>query len=157
MPLNSEGGGYFTGVDGSKKGESAAIFADGTVITDTMAKSTTPKKPRKKKELPVKENKKSAQSSEVQKIEPEKLLEDLLPSGFNAIVSEKLESGKAWHFPYSNTYMVNKDDWNMFLTQITAIVGEARKSESLELNTIKPSDDPALGPLMGLMGDIFSA
>jgi hypothetical protein len=107
--------------------------------------------------LPVKETKKPTVNNEVKKIEPEKLLEDLLPSGFNAIVSEKLESGKAWHFPYSNTYMVSKDDWNMFLTQITAIANEARKSESLELNTIKPSDDPALGPLMGLMGDIFSA
>ena len=157
MPLNADGGGYFTGVDGSKKGESAAIFSDGSVVTDTMAKAMTPEKPRRKKELPVKETKKPTVNNEVKKIEPEKLLEDLLPSGFNAIVSEKLESGKAWHFPYSNTYMVSKDDWNMFLTQITAIANEARKSESLELNTIKPSDDPALGPLMGLMGDIFSA
>ena len=157
MPLNADGGGYFTGVDGSKRGESAAIYADGTVVTDSMIRARASKKPRKKQELPTKETKNLAVNNEVKKIEPEKLLEDLLPSGFNAIVSEKLESGKAWHFPYSNTYMVNKDDWNMFLTQITAIVNEARKSESLELNTIKPSDDPALGPLIGLMGDIFSS
>lgn len=157
MPLNADGGGYFTGVDGSKKGESAAIFSDGSVVTDTMAKAMTPENPRREKALPVKKAKKPTVNNEVKKIEPEKLLEDLLPSGFNAIVSEKLESGKAWHFPYSNTYMVSKEDWSVFLTQVIALITEANKTESLELNTIKPSDDPALGPLMGLMGDIFSA
>ena len=147
------------GVRDGAKDESCAITEGGRVITDSMANmearinSTKEVKAIKVEYKEVKQD----SNSGVQKIEPEKLLEDLLPSGFNAIVSEKLESGKAWHFPYSNTYMINKDDWNMFLTQITAIVNEARKSESLELNAIKPSDDPALGPLIGLMGDIFSA
>ena len=164
MPLNADGGGYFTGVDGSKKGESAAIFSDGSVVTDTMAKAMTPEKPRREKASPKNSRSMLAPkarspkgSSEVQKIEPEKLLEDLLPSGFNAIVSDKLESGKAWHFPYSNTYMVNKEDWQMFLTQLTAIINEARKTETITLNTISPSDDPSLGPLLGLMGEFFSA
>ena len=157
MPLNADGGGYFTGVDGSKKGESAAIFSDGSVVTDTMAKAMTPENPRREKTLPVKKAKKPTVNNEVKKIEPKDLLKELLPSGFNAIVSEKLESGKAWHFPYSNTYMVSKEDWSVFLTQVIALITEANKTESLELNTIKPSDDPALGPLMGLMGDIFSA
>jgi hypothetical protein len=79
MPLNADGGGYFTGVDGSKKGESAAIFSDGSVVTDTMAKAMTPEKPRRKKESSVKETKKPTVNNEVKKIEPKDLLKELLP------------------------------------------------------------------------------
>ena len=145
------------GVRAGAKGESSVTLENGTVITDSMANDSA-SKGKAIKAMPKKESKAQPPkgNSEVQKIEPEKLLEDLLPSGFNAIVSEKLESGKAWHFPYSNTYMVNKEDWQMFLTQLTAIINEARKTETITLNTISPSDDPSLGPLLGLMGEFFS-
>ncbi len=150
------------GVRAGAKGESSVTLENGRVITDSMAeKQAKGNSPKKKIKQTIKAEFREVEqppsvNNEVQKIDPQKLLKDLLPSGFNAIVSEKLESGKAWHFPYSNTYMVNKEDWNLFLSQVIVLINNAQNSDSLELNTIKPSDDPALGPLMGLMGDIFS-
>ena len=76
----------------------------------------------------------------------------------NVVVSPTIPSGTCWHFSYSNSYMVNKDDWRQAIETHIADLQRVMDS-ALWCNNEEcaPTEDPEMGPLIALIGNTMLA